>query len=65
MTCWSYDYKGVFKGWSYIHIYVKFIELRAQIQISKYSYIRCIAERLNVIYYLSIVYTIDAWWSVD
>ena len=29
MTCWSYDYKGVFKGWSYIHIYVKLLELRA------------------------------------
>ena len=35
MTCWSYDYKGVFKGWSYIRVdrslYVKLLELRAHL----------------------------------
>ena len=29
MTCWSYDNKGVFKGWSYLSVYGKLLELRA------------------------------------
>ena len=29
MTCWSYDYNGVFKEWHYIREYVKLLELRA------------------------------------